>query len=68
MFCDRQMLTICDEEHSEHEERWTTAGTSATGHVLVVCHTFREDPKRPAVVRIYSARRATSSERQPYEE
>jgi len=45
-----------------------TVGTSTAGRVLVVCHTFREEPKRFAVVRIYSARRATRSERQQYEE
>jgi len=68
VFCDPQMLTICDEEHSEHEERWITVGTSATGRVLVVCHTFRDETQRSAVVRIFSARRATRRERQQYEE
>jgi uncharacterized protein len=68
VFCDQQMLTIYDEEHSEHEQRWTTVGLSATGRVLVVCHTFREEPQESAVIRIYSARRATRRERQQYEE
>ena len=68
VFRDPEMLTLCDEEHSEHEERWITVGSSAAGRVLVVCHTFREEPKESAVVRIYSARRATRHERQQYEE
>lgn len=68
VFCDPRMLTIYDDEHSEHEERWITVGSSATGRVLVVCHTFREEPKESAVIRIYSARRVTRHERQQYEE
>jgi len=34
----------------------------------VVCHTFREESKESAVVRIYSARRATRRERRQHEE
>jgi uncharacterized DUF497 family protein len=68
VFCDPRMLTIYDDEHSQHEERWITVGSSATGRVLVVCHTFREEQKESAVVRIYSARRTTRRERQEYEE
>jgi uncharacterized DUF497 family protein len=68
VFCDPRMLTIYDDEHSEHEERWITVGSSAAGRVLVVCHTFREEPKESAVIRIYSARRVTRRERQQYEE
>jgi uncharacterized protein len=68
VFCDPQMLTIKDTEHSEHEERWITVGSSAAGRLLVVCHTFREEQKESAVVRIFSARKATRRERRQYEE
>jgi len=68
VFCDPRMLTVCDEEHSEHEERWITVGTSSTGRVLVVCHTFGDEPQESAVVRVYLARRATRRERRQYEE
>ena len=58
---DEFALTVRD-PYSE-EERWATLGTDSTGRVLVVVYTWRGER-----IRLISARRATSSERQKYEE
>jgi uncharacterized protein len=68
VFGDPRMLTIYDDEHSESEDRWITLGASAIGHVLVVCHTFREEAEESATIRIYSGRKATRIEKRQYEE
>ncbi len=58
---DEFALTVRD-PYSE-EERWATLGTDSTGRVLVVVYTWRGER-----IRLISVRRATSSERQQYEE
>jgi uncharacterized DUF497 family protein len=50
-------------DHSEDEQRFVTFGFSSANRFLAVSHTERDD-----VVRIISARRATRSEKQIYEE
>lgn len=50
------------------EERWQTIGLIEGVMVVLVAHTFREDPDGTVTVRIISARRATSQERRRYEE
>ncbi len=50
----------------EGEERWRTVAF-VSGVLLVVAHTYREEDGEE-VIRIISARRATRSERQAYEE
>ena len=50
------------------EERWRTVGLIEGATVVLVAHTFREDPDGTVSVRIISARRATSQERRRYEE
>ena len=50
------------------EERWRTIGLIEGAVVVLVAHTFREDPDGTAIVRIISARRATRQERRRYEE
>lgn len=52
---------------SDHEERWITLGAIGPGSILLVVHTFREEPD-DEVIRIISARRAESHERKAYEE
>jgi uncharacterized DUF497 family protein len=62
VFADPLSRTIVDPLHSEAEERFIIVGESGLQHTLVVVHTYREN-----VIRIISARRATSSERKDYE-
>jgi len=59
---DERALTIIDDHEQEQEQRFVTIGTDATARVLVVVYVFRGD-----VVRISSARKATSRERRQYE-
>jgi len=49
------------------EERWLAVGKALELHVLVVAHTYRNQTDQE-VIRIISARRATSHERRLYEE
>ncbi len=56
-------VTTHDPDHSENEERFVTFGLSSKGRLLTVAHTDRS-----SAVRIISARLATNSERQIYEE
>jgi len=52
-----------DPGHSVDEARFLTIGVSASGRILVVAHTDRDE-----AVRLISARRATPRERKFYEE
>jgi uncharacterized DUF497 family protein len=67
VFQDPLLLSMFDEEHSEHEERWVTLGQTSNGQLLVVIHTYQEIDERSAVVRIISARPAVKPERKQYE-
>jgi uncharacterized DUF497 family protein len=62
-FADPRSLTIADPDHSADEQRWVLIGRSERDRLLVVAHTDRND-----LIRLISARRATRSERQIYEE
>ncbi len=62
VFSDFLSLTIPDPLHSEKEERLIIIGYSEKQRLLVVVHTERGD-----VIRIISARKATSYERKTYE-
>jgi uncharacterized protein len=68
VFKDALMVSVYDGAHSETEERWATLGKAENGKLLVVIHTFAETGGTGAVVRMISAREATKSERQSYEE
>jgi hypothetical protein len=63
VFADSLSLTIDDPLHSSGEVRLVTVGQSSRGRLLVVAHTERGD-----TIRIISARKATRSERNSYEE
>ena len=65
VFADEAALLIPDPDHSEDEERFVLLGMSALLRVLVVVHCDREAVH---VIRIISARKATSSERRRYVE
>ncbi len=62
VFSDFLSLTIPDPLHSETEERLVIIGYSQKQRLLVVVHTEIGD-----VIRIISARKATSYERKTYE-
>jgi len=66
VFLDPRMRTLFDTEHSEAEDRWVTLGMSATGRVLVVCHTFREVAGEEPTIRIFSSRKADKEETDLY--
>ncbi|MYA70589.1 BrnT family toxin [Candidatus Poribacteria bacterium] len=63
VFSDFLSSTIPDPLHSEAEERLVTLGCSEQQRLLVVVHTERGD-----VIRIISARKATTHERKNYEQ
>ena len=62
IFGDPLAGTIPDPDHSRGETRFVTIGNSSGNHLLVVCHTEQGEN-----LRIISARRATSHEREKYE-
>jgi uncharacterized DUF497 family protein len=61
VFVDPGSLTVYDERHAEHEDRYFILGLSATGRLLAVA--FAERGKG---LRIISARVATRQERSQY--
>ena len=63
VFSDFWSLTIPDPLHSATEERLIILGYSEKQRLLVVVHTERGD-----VIRIISARKATTHERKDYEQ
>lgn len=67
VFQDADALSISDDDHSEHEERWVTMGRARNGQLLVVVHTEHDSGPDETTVPIISARRATSPERRQYE-
>ena len=60
---DSFSATAHDPDHSEDEDRFVTLGISSIGRLLAVAH-----PERGNNIRIISARLATKSEGQIYEE
>lgn len=64
---DPRAMNMYDPDHSESEDRWITLGLSSSGRLLVVCHTFSEKPNTAVTIRIFSARRPTSTEINIYE-
>ena len=65
VFNDPLQLSIPDEFHSEHEERWITVGMMKIRKVVVVVHIYR-DMKNEEIIRIISARSATPKEKRQY--
>ncbi|MFT3786497.1 MAG: BrnT family toxin [Tepidisphaeraceae bacterium] len=60
----RYAITVPDVRHSDAEEREITIGLSLKSRLLYVVHTARDAER----IRLISARRATSKERELYEE
>lgn len=67
VFDDPWALTLRDEAH-EDEERFITLGEIAPGVVLFVVHTCFAAADGEEVIRLVSARAATSTEQRRYEE
>ena len=63
VFFDSLSATGDDPDHSLDEWRFVTFGMSSSGRLLAVAHT-----ERHGVIRIITARLATRSERELYEE
>ena len=63
VFADERAKLIDDPDHSEDEERFILLGFSSTLRVLVVCHCHRGEGD---VIRIISARKATTTESKSY--
>ena len=63
VFYDPNAKVIYDPEHSEQEERFIILGISKFLNMLVVCHCYRENDE---VIRIISARKATTKEQKQY--
>lgn len=62
VFYDPLSATFVDTDHSIEEYRFITVGYSSQGRLFVISHTERGD-----VIRIISARPATTSERKRHE-
>ena len=65
VFYDADAIVIDDPDHSETEERLIILGFSSKAKLLVVCHCYRESD---SVIRIISARKATTKESLQYNE
>jgi len=63
VFFDERAKLIDDPEHSDNEERFVLMGISSSLRVMVVCHCYRDAGN---VIRIISARKATTSESKFY--
>jgi uncharacterized DUF497 family protein len=64
VFYDEYARQFFDNEHSDTEERFIMLGLSDRSRILVVCHCECSDEE---VIRLISARKATSRERKHYE-
>ena len=63
VFGDPMAATFPDPDHSDVELRWITIGYSELGRLLIVAHTSRGE-----ITRLITARKASRTERQIYEE
>lgn len=63
VFYDDRAKLIDDPDHSEEEDRFILLGLSSALRVLVVCHCCRN---AEGVIRIISARKATTGETKSY--
>ena len=63
VFFDEHARLINDPDHSEDESRFILMGISSSLKIMLVCHCYREDGN---VIRIISARKASSQESKQY--
>ena len=64
VFFDEHAIQFFDDAHSEYEDRFVMLGVSSKMRIIVVVHCERESGE---VIRIISARRATSKEHKYYQ-
>jgi len=63
VFYDDHAKLLEDPDHSDEEERFVLLGLSHTLRVLLVCHCYRSEGN---IIRIISARKATTKESKDY--
>ena len=63
VFFDEHAKLIGDPDHSENEDRFVLLGLSSGLRVLIVCHCYRSEGN---VIRIISARKASTNEKKAY--
>ena len=63
VFYDDFAIQFFDDENSEHEDRFLILGHSNQSRILLICHCEQESGD---LIRIISARKATSNERRLY--
>lgn len=68
VFADPLASSILDPASASGDERWITIGLNLARRLLVVVHTHVEVSDDIVVIRIISARKATKSERNQYEQ
>ena len=62
-FFDESAMEFFDMEHSGEEDRFLLLGRSFSLRTLMVCHCYRDED---SIIRILSARKATTKERNTY--
>ena len=62
-FFDESAMEFFDTEHSGEEDRFLLLGQSFSLRTLMVCHCYRAED---SIIRIISARKATTKERNTY--
>ena len=65
VFYDEFARVTDDIDHSNAEDRFVILGMSDVLRILIVCHCYRKDAD---IIRIISARKATSGERRAYQQ
>ena len=65
VFADEYGLVLFDKEHSQNEERFLLLGMNQKDRILLVVHCYKENDD---IIRIISARKATSKEKKQYKE
>ena len=68
VFDDQFLITFHDEFHSIEEERFISIGYSNINRILLVVHTEHSETDEEIIVRIISCRKATTLEREIYEQ
>ena len=63
VFYDDHAKLLDDPDHSDEEKRFVLLGLSHTLRVLLVCHCYRSEGN---IIRIISARKATTKESKDY--
>ncbi|MEZ4657646.1 MAG: BrnT family toxin [Caldilineaceae bacterium] len=66
VFRDQNQLSVYDDEHSDHEDRWATIGLDSGGILRVIIHTFEQVEAETIEIRIISACKATREESEQY--